>query len=162
MVRPRRTHRVHIDLRHVDASRDHGLTFPEVTSLVPPDPKNWGDRDFIAVGPDGTVYLTYDYGSTRTTVTFICSASGSCGYSTGDVNVVLQKSTDGGSTWDWPPFGSASVQTGAADMRYQGSTLYIANESGVWSTDDDGDTATDRNTPSPVPGKPWTRARCVI
>src|SRR5436309_1295783 len=25
----------------VDASRDHGLTFPQTTSLVPPDAKNW-------------------------------------------------------------------------------------------------------------------------
>ena len=48
----------------VAASFDHGETFPQVSSLVPPDAQNWGDRDFIAVGPDGTVYLTYDYGPT--------------------------------------------------------------------------------------------------
>lgn len=83
----------------VVASFDHGQTFPQVTSLVPPDEKNWGDRDFLAVGPDGAVYLTYDYGPNRTSVTFICSAGGSCGYSTGDVNVVMQKSTDGGRTF---------------------------------------------------------------
>lgn len=83
----------------VAASSDHGQTFPQVTSLVPPDPKNWGDRDFIAIGPDGTVYLTYDYGPNRTSVTFICASNGSCGYATGDVNVVLQKSTDGGRTF---------------------------------------------------------------
>ena len=83
----------------VDASFDHGQTFSQVTSLVPPDPKNWGDRDFIAVGPDGTVYLTYDYGPNRTSVTFVCSSGGSCGFSTGDVNVVMQTSTDGGKTF---------------------------------------------------------------
>lgn len=83
----------------VDASFDHGQTFSQVTSLVPPDPKNWGDRDFIAVGPDGTVYLTYDYGPNRTSVTFVCSSGGSCGFSTGDVNVVIQKSSDGGKTF---------------------------------------------------------------
>ena len=44
----------------VATSFDHGLTFPQVTQLVPPDPKNWGDRGFLAVAPDGTVYLTYD------------------------------------------------------------------------------------------------------
>ena len=83
----------------VAASSDHGQTFPQVTYLVPPDPANWGDREFLAVGPDGTVYLTYDYGPNRTSVTFLCSASGSCGYATGDVNVVMQKSTDGGRTF---------------------------------------------------------------
>src|SRR5213082_2075504 len=40
----------------VAASFDHGVTFPQVTSLVPPDAKNWGDRDFIAVGPDGRLH----------------------------------------------------------------------------------------------------------
>src|SRR6266849_3115141 len=46
----------------VDASFDHGATFAQSSSLIPPDAKNWGDRDFIAVGPDGTVYVTWDYG----------------------------------------------------------------------------------------------------
>jgi hypothetical protein len=83
----------------VAASFDHGQTFPQVTYLVPPDRANWGDRDFLAVGPDGTVYLTYDYGPNRTSVTFLCSPTGSCGYATGDVNVVMQKSTNGGQTF---------------------------------------------------------------
>jgi hypothetical protein len=83
----------------VAASFDHGRTFTQVAQLVPPDEKNWGDREFIAVGPDGTVYLTYDYGPNRTSVTFLCAADGSCGYATGDVNVVMQKSTDHGKTF---------------------------------------------------------------
>ena len=80
----------------VAASFDHGQTFPQVTSLVPPAADNWGDRDFITVGPDGAVYVTWDYGPSRSEVTELCASNGSCGYSTGDVNVVLQKSTDGG------------------------------------------------------------------
>ena len=83
----------------VATSFDHGVTFPQVSSLTPPDAKNWGDRDFIAVGPDGTVYVTWDYGPDRTSVTFVCASNGSCGFSTGDVNVVMQKSTDRGATW---------------------------------------------------------------
>src|SRR5512142_2432199 len=82
----------------VAASFDHGATFPLVTELVPPDEQNWGDRDFIAVGPDGTVYVTWDYGPSRKTVTFVCDPSGSCGFSTGQLNVVMQKSTDHGRT----------------------------------------------------------------
>src|SRR5437879_3044873 len=48
----------------VATSFDHGQTFPQISSLVPPDPKNWGDRVFLATDPNhpGTVYLTYDYG----------------------------------------------------------------------------------------------------
>jgi hypothetical protein len=83
----------------VDASFDHGQTFPQETLLTPPDAKNWGDRDFIAVAPDGTVYVTWDYGPNRTSITFLCAANGSCGYATGDVNEVMQRSTDGGRTF---------------------------------------------------------------
>ena len=88
----------------VDASFNHGAAFTQSSSLIPPDPKNWGDRDFIAVGPDGTVYVTWDYGPERTSVTSICASNGSCAFLTGDLNVVLQKSTDGGKTWSAPVF----------------------------------------------------------
>jgi BNR/Asp-box repeat len=85
----------------VATSFDHGATFEQVAYLQPPDPKNWGDRDFLAVDPTSPniVYLTYDYGPNRTSVTFLCAANGSCGFATGDLNVVLQKSTDYGKTW---------------------------------------------------------------
>jgi hypothetical protein len=83
----------------VDASFDHGVSFPQVTSDIPPDPKNWGDRPFLAVGPNGTVYLTWDYGPQRTSIAYVCSHVGSCAFSAGDLNVVLQTSTDGGRTF---------------------------------------------------------------
>jgi hypothetical protein len=67
--------------------------------LIPPDKKNWGDRDFIAVGPDGSVYVTWDYGPSAATLTFLCASNGSCGYATGQLNVVMQRSTDGGKTF---------------------------------------------------------------
>jgi hypothetical protein len=83
----------------VAASFDHGLTFPQVTELVPPDQPNWGDRPFIAVGPDNTVYVTWDYGPDRKTVTYLCDPTGSCGFATGQLNIVMQKSTDHGKTF---------------------------------------------------------------
>src|SRR6059058_44735 len=83
----------------VAASFDHGQTFTQVTSLVPPDPKNWGDRPFLAVGPDGSVYVTWDYGPQRTSVTYLCAANGSCAFATGDLNAVFQRSTDHGATF---------------------------------------------------------------
>jgi BNR/Asp-box repeat protein len=118
----------------VAASFDHGQTFPQVTPLVPPDAKNWGDRPFIAVGPDGTVYLTYDYGPERASVTYLCASNGSCSFATGDLNVVLQKSTDHGKTFGgmihvspgFPASGgdlaplAVEPRSGAIDLLYQG------------------------------------------
>ena len=117
----------------VAASFDHGQTFPQVSSLLPPDAKNWGDRDFIAVAPDGTVYVTWDYGPERTSVTFICTTGGSCAFATGDLNAVIQKSTDRGSTWSsmsaispgFPASGGDSAPlviepSGRIDVLYQG------------------------------------------
>jgi hypothetical protein len=117
----------------VDASFDHGVSFTQSSQLIPPDPKNWGDRDFIAVGPDGTVYVTWDYGPERTSITYLCSSSGSCAFATGDLNVVLQKSTDGGRTWSqmsdispgFPASGGDSAPLvvepdGRIDVLYQG------------------------------------------
>jgi hypothetical protein len=83
----------------VEASFNHGRTFPRVTKVVPRQRDNWGDRDFIAVGPRGTLYLTWDYGPSAKDVTVVCGKGGSCSFTTGDLNIVLQKSTDGGRHW---------------------------------------------------------------
>ncbi len=120
----------------VDASFDHGATFSQSSSLIPPDAKNWGDRDFIAVGPDGTVYVTWDYGPERTSITYICASNGSCAFATGDLNVVMQKSVDGGKTWStmshispgFPASGGDSAPlvvqpAGRIDVLYQGYTV---------------------------------------
>ena len=70
----------------VASSLDHGASFARVSAAMPPtrDKHNWGDRDFIAVAPDGTIYLTWDFG---------------LDVRSPDGNVVVQKSTDGGRTW---------------------------------------------------------------
>ena len=117
----------------VAASFDHGRTFPQISALVSPVHKNWGDRDFIAVGPDGSVYVTWDYGPERTSVTYICTTGGSCAFATGDLNAVIQKSTDGGTTWGpvtpvspgFPASGGDSAPlvvepSGRIDVVYQG------------------------------------------
>jgi hypothetical protein len=148
----------------VAASFDHGQTFPQVTELAPPDAKNWGDRDFIAVGPDGTVYVTWDYGPDRTSVTFICASNGSCAFATGDLNVVMQKSTDRGKTFTqigstgsfvspgFPASGGDSAPlvvepSGRVDVLYQGyhitnTTTYAMDPAYEYftSSSDDGTT----------------------
>ena len=100
----------------VAASFDSGATFAQVSSLIPPDEKNWGDRPFIATGPDGTLYLTWDYGPERTSVTFLCAANGSCAFATGDLNVVIQKSTDRGKTWGAMSYVSPGFPASGGDL----------------------------------------------
>jgi hypothetical protein len=55
-----------------------------VSQPASPVRNNWGDRDFIAVSPTGTLYLTWDFGP-------------SLRHRHG--NLVFQRSTDGGRTW---------------------------------------------------------------
>ncbi len=136
----------------VAVSTDHGATFAYATGLVPPDFKNWGDRDFLTVAPNGTVYLTYDYGPERSSVTFICAASGSCAFLTGDLNVVVQWSTDRGRTWSpivpvspgFPASGGDSAPlwiepSGRIDLLYQGyhitnTTTFTMNPANTFFT----------------------------
>ena len=121
----------------VAVSFDHGVTFPQVSVLPIPkitDPEgNWGDRDFVAVAPNGKVYVTWDYGPSTSEVKFVCSPSGSCGFSAGDLNAVVQTSGDGGRTWTpiksinpgFPTGGGDSAPIvvqpdGTVDVLYQG------------------------------------------
>jgi len=83
----------------VSASFNQGATFTQTTALRPSTSGNWGDRVFIAVAPDGTVYVTWDYGPSAATVKELCSSGGSCAFSAGELNSVIQKSTDGGMTF---------------------------------------------------------------
>jgi hypothetical protein len=87
----------------VAVSHDHGRSFDRVSTLPVPSPKkggaNFGDRPFIAVGPDGAVYVTWDYGPRRNEVSVVCPPTSSCYFNAGDFNAVIQKSVDGGRTW---------------------------------------------------------------
>jgi|SRR5579872_3411743 len=100
----------------VDISHDHGATFSTVTRLVPKQHGNWGDRDFVAAGPSGTVYVTWDYGPSASKVHFLCPPAGSCSFSTGDLNIVVQKSTDGGKHFGPMVHVSPGYPAGGADI----------------------------------------------
>jgi hypothetical protein len=99
----------------VVASFDDGATFPQLARLVPPNVRNWGDADALAVGPDGTVYLTWDYGPSRSAVRFICTSGGSCSFTAGDFNVVIQSSSDRGATFGPMAHVSPGFPAGGAD-----------------------------------------------
>ena len=78
------------------ASFNHGASFSQLTALRPRRRSEWGDRDYIAAGADHSVYVTWDYGPHLGEVTLSCPPAGSCGFRTGDLNVVAQTSTDDG------------------------------------------------------------------
>ncbi len=117
----------------VDVSADNGRSFPESRGLVPPRRNNWGDRDFIGVDQkSGRIYVTWDYGP-KNDIRFVCSPTGSCSFTAGDVNAVAQWSADGGKTWSaitpinprFPAGGGDSAPVlvepdGRVDVLYQG------------------------------------------
>jgi len=128
---------VHRDTRSypvVDISADHGRTFGAVRPLVPARRNNWGDRDFVAIGPHGAIVVTWDYGPRKLTrKDFTCNPAGSCSFVAGDINVVMQRSTDHGRTWSkiipispaFPGSGADSAPLvvepdGRLDVLYQG------------------------------------------
>ena len=83
----------------VAVSHDHGRSFDRVSLLPVPSTRNFGDRPFLAVAPNGAVYVTWDYGPRRNEVRIICPPTSSCFFSRGDFNAVIQKSLNGGKTW---------------------------------------------------------------
>jgi len=103
----------------VDASFDHGKTFPQSVHMPVPassDPNgNWGDREFLAVAPNGEIFLTWDYGPSTSQVAIVCSPIGSCSFTAGDLNAVLEVSKDGGKTWTAPAPISPNFPYGGAD-----------------------------------------------
>ena len=61
----------------VETSFNFGRSFARPSIVLPPDRSNWGDRDFIAAGPHGVLYLTWDYGPSSALVTGSISVSAS-------------------------------------------------------------------------------------
>lgn len=84
----------------IAVSHNHGASFGFVSDDVPKAKGNWGDRDFIAAGRDGKLYLTWDYGPSAAEVKLLCSSGGSCAFANGDLNAVIQVSANGGRTWE--------------------------------------------------------------
>lgn len=80
----------------IEVSHNQGRTFKVENSLRPRREHNWGDASYIAVGPNGTLYVAWGYGPSNSEVKNACSPTGSCYATAGDVNVVVQSSTNEG------------------------------------------------------------------
>jgi hypothetical protein len=100
----------------VAVSFDNGATFPVVTRLAPTQVGNWGDRPFLAAGPHGVVYLSWDYGPSAAEIQTICPPFGSCSFSNGDLNMVVQASTDYGRSWSPMVHVSPGFPASGADL----------------------------------------------
>ncbi len=117
----------------IDVSHDYGQTFHIEQSLRPDRTRNWGDADYLAVGSNGTLYVAWDYGPFNSEVKSKCSPNGSCWATNGDLNVVVQSSTNDAQTFtpmsvvspDYPDGGADEgdvivAPDGAIDVLYQG------------------------------------------
>ena len=117
----------------IEASFNQGRSFAQKTSLIPSRTRNWGDRPFLATGPGGNVYVSWDYGPSAKSVKTICSKHGSCAFATGQLNSVVQISTNHGRSFGnrihvspgFPASGGDSApmvvqRGGRIDMLYQG------------------------------------------
>lgn len=107
------------------------------------------------------IYKTVDGGESWSDLSGVSSVAGFCGQcgydntivvSPSDPNVVIAggvsyvKTTDGGTTWSNAFSGGGYPHVDAHDLQFQGSTLFVANDGGIWSSNDNAQSATDRNS----------------
>jgi len=141
----------------IDVSHDYGLTFEVEQSLRPVHSHNWGDADYLAVGSNGTLYVAWGYGPSTSDVRSKCSPNGSCWATNGDLNVVVQSSTNDAQTFTpmsvvnpgYPDGGADQgdvtvAPDGAIDVLYQGyavvsrRTLELAHGQEYFTNSTDG------------------------
>jgi len=147
----------------IDVSRDYGRTFRAEQSLRRVHANDWGDADYLAVGSNGTLYVAWDYGPSSSQVKLACSPTASCWATSGDLNVVVQRSADEAKTFTpmsvvnpgYPDGGADEgdvtvAPDGAVDVLYQdykvvnARTLRLADGHEFFTTSADG-------------GKTWSR-----
>ncbi len=83
-------------------SFDGGASFAGYAYAFTPASTEFSDRDFLAVAPNGSLFLTWDYSPNASLDTIGCAYGGSCYFTNGDYNIVCVRSDDGGRTWTTP------------------------------------------------------------
>lgn len=99
----------------IDVSTDHGASFTTEESLRPLRGHNWGDAEYLATAPNGALYVAWSYGPSNAEVHLHCSPTGSCWATTGDLNEVVQCSTDDARSFSPLTVVSADYPDGGAD-----------------------------------------------
>ena len=104
----------------VSASHDGGLTWGTPTMVSFNDSNNiFNDKEWLTVGPDGTIYFTWTRFKYTPSVGYVASP------------IVLSKSTNGGKSFtDWVPVSDAShpYDQGSVPLVAPDGTLYVAYE----------------------------------
>jgi Fibronectin type III domain/PEGA domain len=136
-------------------SWNQGGSFAGNTTAFHPNPLAFADRDFLAVAPNGTIYLSWDYSPPGAPDRIGCAPGASCYFVSGAYNILVIHSTDGGSNWSAPsavdpeyPWGAATSgpllvsQSGTVELLYQdaptNATHYLLNGSNYFTRSFDG------------------------
>ncbi|MDD5542761.1 MAG: PKD domain-containing protein [Acidobacteriia bacterium] len=114
---------------HIFKSNDGGETWTDLTSV--------SNNSDVTIRTYMTLQDWYDN-------TLVVSPTNPDIVLAGGVGII--RTLNGGANWSRPPLSGASVHVDQHDFRYQGSVLYFANDGGIWSSPDNGNTSTDRNT----------------
>jgi Fibronectin type III domain len=83
-------------------SFDHGVSFSGFAPVFAANTSEFSDRDYLAVAPNGTIYVSWDLSPDVSVDQIGCAYGGSCYFTAGDYNIVVAWSADGGSTWGRP------------------------------------------------------------
>ena len=83
----------------VEVSTDYGRSFPRERLLAPHRYHDFADRPYITVDKQGSAYVTWDYSPDASRLTLAATSSGSGYFEAGDLNIVVQKSTNQGRRW---------------------------------------------------------------
>lgn len=136
-------------------SWNHGQSFAGNASAFRPNSSAFADRDFIAVAPNGTVYLTWDYSPPGSPDTTGCVVIESCYFVQGAYNILIVHSASGGRNWSNPvavdpeyPWGAAPAgplvvtPNGTVEVLYEDYTTnashYLVNGSNYYTRSFDG------------------------
>lgn len=103
--------------------------------------ESWKDLESVVNNPDPSInhYITQNPRNN----TLVVSPTNANLVIAGGLDYI--KSTNGGDTWGFLSSKGVDLHPDAVDLAYQGATLYIANDGGIWSSDDNGETVTPHN-----------------
>jgi photosystem II stability/assembly factor-like uncharacterized protein len=111
--------------------------------------ETWADLPGVSGNPSSSISRVLGNSSAHNNAIVVSPSNPNIVIAAGVTHI---RSTDGGATWDLPEFagspadcGYGGVHPDTTSLEYQGSTLFIAGDGGVFSTPDNGHTARELN-----------------